>query len=53
MTPEQANTPARRIYLAVQLMYTARDPSVHHETYFILMRDWCRLRRAHGHILLQ
>ena len=36
MTTEQANTPAKRIYLAVQLMYTARDPRLHHETYFIL-----------------
>lgn len=39
MTAEQANTPAKRIYLAVQLMYTARDPRLRHETYFILMRD--------------
>lgn len=42
MTAEQANTPAKRIYLAVQLMYTARDPRLHHETYFILMRDLVR-----------
>ncbi|MGB8093564.1 MAG: flagellar biosynthesis repressor FlbT [Pseudolabrys sp.] len=29
---KQANTPAKRIYLALQLMYTARDPrlDVHH-----------------------
>src|SRR5258707_9955904 len=39
MTATQANTPAKRIYLAVQLMYTARDPRIHHETYFVLMRD--------------
>ena len=26
MTAERANTPAKRIYLAVQLMYTAREP---------------------------
>ncbi len=26
VTPEQADTPAKRIYLAVQLMYTSRDP---------------------------
>ena len=25
MTPDRANTPAKRIYLAVQLMYTSRD----------------------------
>lgn len=39
MTAAQADTPAKRIYLAVQLMYTSRDPRVHHENYFALMRD--------------
>ena len=39
MTPERANTPAKRIYLAVQLMYTSRDPRAHHDVYFALMRD--------------
>ena len=39
MTPERADTPAKRIYLAVQLMYTSRDPQQHHELYFSLMRD--------------
>ena len=40
MTPEQADTPAKRIYLAVQLMYIAQDPRMHHETYFALVRDF-------------
>ena len=39
LTPELADTPAKRIYLAVQLMYTSRDPSVHHDVYFALVRD--------------
>ncbi len=39
MTLEQADTPAKRIYLVVQLMYTARDPSQHHNTYFTLTRE--------------
>jgi flagellar protein FlbT len=39
ITAEQANTPAKRIYLAVLLMYTARDPREHHDTYFALVRD--------------
>lgn len=39
MTPDQADTPAKRIYLTVQFMYTARDPRVYHENYFALMRD--------------
>jgi flagellar protein FlbT len=59
MTAAQANTPAKRIYLAVQLMYTSRDPRVHHETYFILMRDlvqaapsaWPHVVAVSNHIL--
>jgi flagellar protein FlbT len=39
ITGEQADTPAKRIYLAVLLMYTARDPRQHHDTYFALVRD--------------
>lgn len=39
MTADQAVSPARRIYLAVQLMYTSRDPRPHHEMYFTLVRD--------------
>lgn len=39
LTPETANTPAKRIYLAVQLMYLAKNPRDHHEIYFQLMRD--------------
>ena len=42
LTRKTANTPAKRIYLAVQLMYTARDPSPHHEIYFSLIRDIMR-----------
>ena len=39
MTPEAADTPAKRIYLAVQLMYTSRDPRAQHELYFALVRQ--------------
>jgi flagellar biosynthesis repressor protein FlbT len=39
ITAEQADSPAKRIYLAVLLMYTARDPRQHHDTYFALVRD--------------
>ena len=39
MLPAQADTPAKRIYLAVQLMYTSRDARDHHEAYFTLMRE--------------
>src|SRR5688500_6134115 len=39
LTAKRADTPAKRIYLAVQLMYTSRDPRPHHEVYFALVRD--------------
>ncbi len=39
ITPKTANTPAKRIYLAIQLMYTSKDPRPHHEVYFALVRD--------------
>ena len=60
MTPALADTPAKRIYLAVQLMYTSRDPSVHHATYFALMRElvqaapsaWPRVVEMSNHILV-
>ena len=40
MTARRADTPAKRVYLAVQLMYTSREPREHHETYFALLRDF-------------
>ena len=39
MTPELADTPAKLIYLAVQLMYISPEPEVNHGTYFNLIRD--------------
>src|SRR3954452_17016716 len=39
LTASRADTPAKRIYLAVQLMYTSRDPRAHHDVYFALVRD--------------
>lgn len=59
LTPETANTPARLIYLAVQLMYLSSDPMVHHPTYFSLMRDiiastpsaWSFIESINTHIL--
>ena len=39
LTAPRADTPAKRIYLAVQLMYTSKDPRAHHEVYFALVRD--------------
>jgi flagellar protein FlbT len=42
MTARQADTPAKRIYLTVLLMYISRDAREHHGTYFALVRDLVR-----------
>jgi flagellar biosynthesis repressor protein FlbT len=39
LTPETATTPARLVYLAVQLMYISPAPQVSHGIYFNLVRD--------------
>src|SRR3978361_1998825 len=39
LTSATADTAAKLIYLAVQLMYLSPDPQAHHPTYFSLMRD--------------
>ncbi len=39
LTPETADTPAKLIYLAVQLMYLSPEPQINHGTYFSLLRD--------------
>jgi flagellar biosynthesis repressor protein FlbT len=59
LTPETAGTPAKLIYLAVQLMYLSPDPMVHHLTYFSLVRDilsampsaWPFIEGINNHIL--
>lgn len=59
LTAAQANTPAKRIYLAVQLMYMSKDPHTHHQTYFALVRDildaapstWPFIESINNHIL--
>lgn len=39
MRPSRADSPAKRIYLAVQLMYTSKTPDDHHAAYLRLARD--------------
>jgi flagellar protein FlbT len=59
ITAKDADSPAKRIYFAVQLMYTSRDPAAHHDTYFSLMRDlvqaapsaWPHMVEISNHIL--
>jgi flagellar biosynthesis repressor protein FlbT len=59
MTAERADSPAKRIYLAVQLMYTSREAQPHHELYFSLVRDivkaapstWGLIEAINNHIL--
>ncbi len=59
ITAEQANTPAKRIYLSILLMYTSRDARNQHATYFALVRDlleaapsaWGQIEIINNHIL--
>jgi len=59
LTNKTADTPAKRIYLAVQLMYLAKDPQAHHDIYFRLVRDmvnaapstWPAIESINNHIL--
>jgi flagellar biosynthesis repressor protein FlbT len=37
ISPEQADTPAKRMYLAIQLMYTSKDPHDHEMSYLQLV----------------
>jgi flagellar protein FlbT len=59
LTPETADTPAKLVYLAVQLMYISPDPQLNHGTYFNLVRDivtavpsaWPIIEGINNHIL--
>jgi flagellar biosynthesis repressor protein FlbT len=42
LTAKTADSPAKRIYLAVQLMYVSREAAAHHQIYFELVRDILR-----------
>jgi flagellar biosynthesis repressor protein FlbT len=42
MRLSRADSPAKRIYFAVQLMYTSKRPEEHHEFYARLVRDITR-----------
>lgn len=39
MREEEADTPCKKIYLAIQLMYLAKDPGEMHQIYFDLVRE--------------
>jgi flagellar protein FlbT len=60
LTADRADTPAKRIYLAVQLMYTSKDPRAHHDVYFALIKDllqaapsaWPHVENINKHILI-
>ena len=59
LTPDTADTPAKLVYLTVQLMYLSPDPMAHHPTYFSLVRDiisampsaWPFIEGINNHIL--
>ena len=44
MTPGRADSPAKRIYLVLQLMYTSKRPEQHRATYLRLLREILAVR---------
>jgi flagellar protein FlbT len=42
LTPETADTPAKRVYLAIQMMYLENDIDQFKDTYFALVEDIVR-----------
>ncbi len=40
LTAASADSPAKKIYLAIQLMYLAGDPTYQHDVFFQLVRDF-------------
>ncbi|MBN8958380.1 MAG: flagellar biosynthesis repressor FlbT [Rhizobiales bacterium] len=59
LTAEDADTPAKRIYLAIQLMYTSKTPRDHQHIYFVLINEflqavpsaWQHIESINNHIL--
>ena len=39
MRPDDADTPCKKIYLLIQMMYLADDPRNHHGLYFQIIKD--------------
>ena len=39
LRPDDADTPCKKIYLLIQMMYLAKDPKEHHELYFQMIKD--------------
>ena len=39
LRPDEADTPCKKIYLLIQMMYLADDPRTHHELYFQMIKD--------------
>lgn len=53
LTKNTADTPAKRIYLAVQLMYLDSDIGKHHEIYFDLVRQFLEAAPSSGAIIAE
>jgi len=59
ITTVAADTPAKRVYFAIQLMYTSKDQRQHHDMYFKLIHDilmaapstWPLIEEINNHIL--
>ncbi|MGB5949596.1 MAG: flagellar biosynthesis repressor FlbT [Parvibaculum sp.] len=48
---DEADTPCKKIYLVLQMMYLSTDPIQHHELYFQLVRDVLQAAPSTGPML--
>ena len=46
LRPEHADSPSKKVYLIIQMMYLSAKPEEHHEMYFKLINDLARPRPA-------
>lgn len=53
LTAKTATSPAKRIYLAVQLMYLDGDVAKHHEIYFTLVREFLEAVPSSGLLMAE
>lgn len=53
LTAKTANSPAKRVYLSVQLMYLDQDVGKHHEIYFTLVREFLEAVPSSGALVAE
>jgi flagellar biosynthesis repressor protein FlbT len=53
LTADTANSPAKMIYMAVQMMYLEGTTDKHHEMYFQLVQDFVKAAPSATHLVME